>query len=152
MEQWTKEQNSNYFGTSWSYVPGSPRRFYSLMLCKPLQMLCSAEAREGSATEQRTTFVIMIGLWQRFILKRPERNWFSLCINALRACLYIYIRQLSSFRAPNVVVYRSYCRYLLYSVHFSEFMPIFFTRKRKKKQENTRPPFFYDTKMAAEGY
>ena len=30
----------------------------------------------------------------------------------------------------------------------------FFSREneKKKKQENTRPPFSYDTKMAAEGY
>ena len=44
----------------------------------------------------------------------------------------LYIWQLISFRALNVVVYRCGCRYLPYSVHFSEFMAIFFTRKRTK--------------------
>ena len=43
------------------------------------------------------------------------------------------------------MVYQSDCRYLPYSIHFSEFMPIFF--------KNTRsPPFSYETKMAADGY
>ena len=38
-----------------------------------------------------------------------------------------FIRQLSLFRAPtNVVVYRSDCRYLPYSLHSSEFMPNLF--------------------------
>ena len=32
------------------------------------------------------------------------------------------------------MVYRSDCRYLPYSIHFSKFMPIFFTRKRTKHE------------------
>ena len=32
----------------------------------------------------------------------------------------------------HVVVYQSDCRYLPYSIHFSEFMPISFTRKQTK--------------------
>ena len=51
-----------------------------------------------------------------------------LSIIALRACVY-YIRQLSSFRAPTLESDR---RYLPYSIHFSELMPILFTRKRTK--------------------
>ena len=39
----------------------------------------------------------------------------SLSINALRTCVYIYIRQ----------VYRTDCRFLPYSTHFSDFMPFF---------------------------
>ena len=35
---------------------------------------------------------------------------------------------------------------------FSEFVPIFFTRKRTKYEDTRCPPFSYDTKMAAEGY
>ena len=35
------------------------------------------------------------------------------------------------------MAYRSDCRYLPYSIHFSELMPILFTRKRTK-HENTR--------------
>ena len=37
------------------------------------------------------------------------------------------------------------CRYLPYSIHFSEFMPIiFFTRKRTKHENTRSPPFSYD--------
>ena len=51
------------------------------------------------------------------------------------------------------MVYRSDCRYLPYSVHFSEFMPIFFFTRKRAKYENTRsPPFSCDTKMATDGY
>ena len=47
------------------------------------------------------------------------------------------------------MVYRCDCRFLLYSLHFSEFMLIFFTRKRTKHENTRSPPFLYDTKMAA---
>ena len=44
------------------------------------------------------------------------------------------------FLGAHVVVYRFDCRYLPYSIHSSsEFMPIFFTRKRTK-HEDTRSP------------
>ena len=36
------------------------------------------------------------------------------------------------FLITHVVVYRSGCRYLLFSIHFSKFMSIYFTRKRTK--------------------
>ena len=49
----------------------------------------------------------------------------ALSIDVSYACVSIYIRQLSSFRGTQVMVYRSDCRYLPYSVHFSGFMPIF---------------------------
>ena len=48
-----------------------------------------------------------------------------------------------------MVVYESDCHYLLYSIHFSEFMPISFTRKQTKYGNTRSPPFSYDMKMAA---
>ena len=68
-----------------------------------------------------------------------------------RLCYYLHpAAQL--YEGAHVVVYRSNCRYLAYSIHISEFMPIFFRRKRTK-HENTRSPLFsYDTKMAADDY
>ena len=50
------------------------------------------------------------------------------------------------------MVYRSDCRYLTYSIYFSEFMPIVFTRKRTKHENTRSPPFWYHTKMVADGY
>ena len=40
------------------------------------------------------------------------------------------------------MVYRCDCRFLLYSLHFSEFMLVFFTRKRTKHEHTRSPPFF----------
>ena len=43
------------------------------------------------------------------------------------------------------------CRYLSCSIHFSEFMPIFFFTRKRTKHENPRSlPFSYHTKMAAD--
>ena len=75
----------------------------------------------------------------------------SLSINALRACVYIYIRQLSSFRAP-----RSGCRYLPYSITLSEFMPfvclfVCLFACMFVYSEDTKI-LSYDTKMAANGF
>ena len=54
-------------------------------------------------------------------------------------CLYLHpAAQL--FQDAHVVVYRSDCRYLPYSIHFSEFMAIFDRRKRKK-DESTRSQY-----------
>ena len=39
------------------------------------------------------------------------------------------------------MVYRCDCRYLPYSIHLSEFMSIFFTRKRTKHENTRSPPF-----------
>ena len=69
----------------------------------------------------------------------------TLSINALCACVYIYIRQPSSFREPTVV-YRSDCCYTFLSLCL-----FFFTRKRTKHENAQSPPFFYVTKMAAGG-
>ena len=82
------------------------------------------------------------------ILHGVERT--SLSINALCTCVYIYIRQLSSFRAPtlwfiDLTVATCHIQYT------SEFMPIFFTRKRTKHENTRSPPLSYDTKMAADG-
>ena len=67
------------------------------------------------------------------------------------ACLCLYLHSAAQlFLGAHVVVYRSDCRYLPYSMHFSEFMSIFFTRKRTKHENTRSPPFSYDTKMAAE--
>ena len=65
---------------------------------------------------------------------------------------YIYIWQLASFRAAHAVVYRSDCRYLSYSIHFSEFMPIIFMRKQTKHENTLSLPFSYGTKMAVDSY
>ena len=47
-------------------------------------------------------------------------------INALHTCVYIYIRQLSSFRAPTLCgLSIQLSLHAIYSIHFSEFMPIF---------------------------
>ena len=50
------------------------------------------------------------------------------------------------------MVYQSDCRYLPYSIHVSDFVSIFFTRKLTKYENNLSPPFWYDTKMTADGY
>ena len=77
-----------------------------------------------------------------YCIKYHQRG--SLSINALRACVYIYIRQLSSFRAPtlwfiDVTVVTCHIQYTFLSLC------------RLTKHENT-PPFSYDTKMAAGSY
>ena len=65
-----------------------------------------------------------------------------LSITALRACVYIYIRQLSSFRAPTLWFIDLTIWSVCYSTHFSEFMPLIFFTKKRTKRENTRrwPP------------
>ena len=69
-----------------------------------------------------------------------ERSPFS-CIDVLCACVYIYIRQLSSFRAPMLW-------FIDLTVAICHIQYTFLT-----KHENTRsPPFSYDTKMAADSY
>ena len=52
-----------------------------------------------------------------------KTNSFSLASSLLPACVYIYIRQLSSFRAPTFI---DLLCYLPYSIHFSGFLLIFF--------------------------
>ena len=65
--------------------------------------------------------------------------------------VYIYVRQLSSFRAPtlwfiDLTVATCHIQYTFLS------LSIFFTRKRTKHENTRSPPFSYDTKMAADGY
>ena len=63
----------------------------------------------------------------------------SLAVNALYACVYIYIRQLLlGWPRCGLSIWLSY---LPYSVHRSEFMLILLTRKRTK-HENTRSATF----------
>ena len=51
-----------------------------------------------------------------------------------------------------VVVYQCNCHFRSYSLHFSKFIQIYFTRKQTK-YENTRSlPFSYDMKMASDSY
>ena len=64
----------------------------------------------------------------------------ALSINALRACVYIYIRQLSSFRAPtlwfiDLTLTTGHIQYTFLSCNF------FWTRKRTK-HENTKVRHF----------
>ena len=47
------------------------------------------------------------------------------------------------------MVYRSDFRYLPYPMHFSEFMPISFSRKQTKHENTQSLPFSYLIKMAA---
>ena len=80
-----------------------------------------------------------------------EKKGGSPAVMLLYLCLYLHLAT-QLIQGTHVLVYRSDCRYLPYSIHFSEFMPIFFLT-RKRKHENTRsPPFLYDTKMTANGY
>ena len=55
------------------------------------------------------------------------------------------------FQGAHIVVYRFDCLYLLYSIHFSQFMPKKFTKKWTKHENTWSPPFLYNTKMAADG-
>ena len=72
--------------------------------------------------------------------------------NALCSCVYIYIWQLSSFRAPTLwfidltvaTCHNTLTGTLVYAK--------FFTRKRTKHANTRRPSFSYDAKMAADGY
>ena len=74
-------------------------------------------------------------------------------LSVLMLCtpVFIFTSGSSALLGRPRCVYRSDCRYLPCSIHFSEFIPISFTRKRTK-HENTRSPPFYDTKMGADGY
>ena len=71
----------------------------------------------------------------------------SLGINALRACVYIFTSGSSALLGS------LHCdlSILPYSIHFYEFMPIYFTRKKGTKHENARSPSFSYVTMAAEG-
>ena len=67
-------------------------------------------------------------------------------INALCACVYIYIRQLSSFRVPtlwfiNLALATGHIQYTFLSL--CQFFPL----RKRTKHENTD-----DTKMAADRY
>ena len=77
-------------------------------------------------------------------------------MNASCACVYIYIRQLSSFRAPtlwfiDLTVATCHIQYTFLSLCL-----FFFSRENgqiETKHENSRSPTFsYDTKMASDGY
>ena len=75
----------------------------------------------------------------------------ALSTNALRACVYIYIPQLSSFRALTLwFIDLTVAIYLIQYTFLS--LCQFFTRKRTKHDNTRSPPFSYDTKMAAGGY
>ena len=69
-----------------------------------------------------------------------------LSINTLRACVYIYIRQLSSFKAPTwfIDLTVASCHIQCTFLSFCQFL---FTKKRTNLE-----PFSYDTKMAPDGY
>ena len=67
--------------------------------------------------------------------------------------VFIYLHPAALlFQGTHIVVYRSDWRYLPCSIHFSEFMPIFLTRKRTKDKNTLILPYSYDTKMSVNGY
>ena len=70
-----------------------------------------------------------------FLLFLGHLKWISVLM--LYAPVFIF----TSGSSAHVVIYRSDCRYLPHSIHFSEFMPIYFTRKWTK-HENTRSAIF----------
>ena len=90
----------------------------------------------------------------------------SLSIHALRACVYIYIQQLSSSRAPTLWFNIDLTglttttpdqptptpphTQMLYPIHFSEFITMSFVRKQTKHENTPSLPFLYDTKMATD--
>ena len=83
------------------------------------------------------------------ILSLPHPCWAgrvltgSLSINALHACVYIYIHQLSYFRV-STVWFIDLTVATCYSIHFSEFMSNLFHEKMdKKKKLNVRHFMWY---------
>ena len=69
----------------------------------------------------------------------------SLFLNALRACVYIYFRQLSSFRAPTLWLIDltvATCHIPSGLRHF--FLLIFFHEETNKTRNARGPPFSYD--------
>ena len=77
-----------------------------------------------------------------FLLFLGHLKWISVLM--LYAPVFIF----TSGSSAHVVIYRSDCRYLPHSIHFSEFMPIYFTRKWTKHENTRSPPFSYDTEIA----
>ena len=75
----------------------------------------------------------------------------ALSINALCACVYIYIRQLSSFRAPmlwfiDLTVVTCHIQYTFLS------LCQYVSRENGQNTKILGPPFSYDTKMSADVY
>ena len=71
---------------------------------------------------------------------------------ALHTCVYIYIRRLSSFRAPmlwfiDLTVASCHIQYTFLSL-----CQYCFHKKTDKTWKYSSPPFSYDTKMAADDY
>ena len=90
--------------------------------------------RFGNKTTEATQTTVCAGT--------PTSSRSSPSINALRACVYIYIRQLSSFRAPtlwfiHVTVATCHIQYTFLSL--CRFL--FFKRKRTKHENTRSPPF-----------
>ena len=59
----------------------------------------------------------------------------------VRLCLYLHPAA-PLFQSDHVVVYWYDCRYLPYSIHFSEFMPIFFHEKTDKTGKYSKSVIF----------
>ena len=68
-------------------------------------------------------------------------------------CVYIYIRQLSSFRVPALwFIDLTVATNMIYiQLHFSEFVWLFY-KKMDKTQKYLSPPLSYDMKIAADGH
>ena len=92
-------------------------------------------------------FICNRGREDRALLRKERGSYdqkFKEAVSILMLCAPVFIftsgvAQL--FKGAHVVVYRSDCRYLLYPIHFSQFMPIFSRVNRqnmKIKYENGR--------------
>ena len=90
--------------------------------------------------------------WQRAFSEFSSVQRSALSINAFHACVYMYTEQLSSFRVLTLWFIDLTVAALPYSIHFSEFIPVSFTRKQAKHKNTQSLPFSYDAKMAANGY
>ena len=126
-----------------------------------LKMLALCRTSELALTDKRSTFT--------FTLSFQGTLRSSLSIHALRACVYIYIQQLSSSSwaptlwfnidltgltttTPDQPTPTLPHTQMLYSIHFSEFITMCFTRKQTKQENTPSLPFLYYTKLAADSY
>ena len=126
------------------------------------------EVQTGSGLAYVMFVCFYFVFWQNFFLRnsqvpRSEVKRGSLSINALRACVYIYIRQLGSFRAPTLWLidltlpssFPGSFPYpggdIQYTFLSSFFLYVNFFHEKTRKYSKS-PPFSYGIKMAADSY